>query len=89
MVTDIGQDVKPSDRWIIVEVVDGDTVILSSGERLRLANIDAPEQEQPYYEEAKQFLTELALGKTARLEFPSRRRDKYGRLLAYWISTRG
>ena len=83
MVTDIGHDVKPSDRWVIVEIVDGDTVILSSGERLRLANIDAPEQEEPYYEEAKQFLAELALGKTARLEFPARRRDKYGRLLAY------
>ncbi len=80
---DIGLDFKPDDRWRIVNVIDGDTVELPGGEHLRLANIDTPEVDAPLYEEAKQFLTELALGKTARVEYIKQRRDKYGRLLGY------
>lgn len=78
---DIGFDRTPGDRWLIVKVVDGDTVELPGGEQLRLANIDTPELDEPFFEEAKQYLTDLALGKTARVEYIRERRDKYGRLL--------
>lgn len=78
---DIGIDLKPGDRWTVVKIVDGDTVELPGGEQLRLANIDTPEVDEPFFEEAKQFLTDLALGKTARVEYIKERRDKYGRLL--------
>ena len=81
LVEDIGLDRKPGDRWLIVKVIDGDTVELPGDEQLRLANIDTPELDEPYFEEAKQFLTDLALGKTARVEYIKERRDKYGRLL--------
>jgi micrococcal nuclease len=81
LVDDIGFDSKPGDRWTIVKVVDGDTVELPGGEQLRLANIDAPEFEEPFYDSATHFLTNLALGKTARIEYIKERRDKYGRLL--------
>jgi len=81
MVTDIGRDPTPEDRWVVIKIIDGDTVFLSGGDELRLANIDTPEEDEPFYEDARQFLSELALGKTVRVEFSQRRRDKYGRLL--------
>ncbi|MDH3889446.1 MAG: thermonuclease family protein [candidate division Zixibacteria bacterium] len=78
---DIGVDLKPDDRWIIVTVIDGDTVELAGGDKLRLANIDTPEIDEPFFEEAKQFLTDIALHQSARVEYIRERRDKYGRLL--------
>ncbi len=36
---------------IVSRVIDGDTIKLQEGERVRLLGIDAPERGQPYYEE--------------------------------------
>ena len=83
LVEQIGIDRKPSDRFIIKKIKDGDSVELLGGDRLRLLSVDAPEEGQLFFDEACQFLTELTLGKTARIEFAGRRRDKYGRLLGY------
>ncbi len=83
LVEDIGLDQKPSDRFLVAAVVDGDTVELTGGDRLRLLSIDTPEEGEPYYQEAKDALSQLALGKLARIEFAGLRRDRYGRLLGY------
>jgi len=83
LVERIGFDRKPSDRFIVKKVEDGDTVELMGGDELRLLSVDTPEKGELYFDEACQFLAELTLGKTARIEFAGRRRDKYGRLLAY------
>lgn len=83
LVEEIGFDRKPSDRFIVKKIKDGDSVELLGGDRLRLLSVDAPEEGQLFFEEACQFLAELTLGKTARIEFAGRRRDKYGRLLGY------
>jgi micrococcal nuclease len=69
--------------YTVVKVIDGDTVELSGHERLRLLGIDAPEYGEPYYDSAKAYLAQLAMGKQIRVEFGSRRRDGYGRLLGY------
>ncbi|MEE8576648.1 MAG: thermonuclease family protein [candidate division Zixibacteria bacterium] len=83
LVEDIGFDRKPSDRFTVVAIIDGDTVELTGGDRLRLLCIDTPEEGEPYYEEAKSFLVQTVLGKQARIEFAAVRRDRYGRLLGY------
>jgi len=83
LVEEIGFDRKPSDRFIVKVIEDGDTMELLGGDRLRLLSIDTPEKGEPFYDEACQFLSNLTLGKTARIEFAGRRRDKYGRLLGY------
>jgi micrococcal nuclease len=83
LVEQIGFDRKPSDRFIVKKIRDGDSVELLGGDRLRLLSVDTPEEGELFFEEACQFLTELTLGKTARIEFAGRRRDKYGRLLGY------
>jgi micrococcal nuclease len=77
-----GDDQNGSSRFLVVEIKDGDTVILNGGDQLRLANVDAPERGEPFYDEAIQKLSELCLGREVRLEFSGSRRDKYDRLVA-------
>lgn len=69
--------------YIVKEVVDGDTLVLSNNERVRLLGINAPEYGSYFYNEAKQILEILVLGEKIRLEKDLTDRDKYGRLLRY------
>ena len=80
---DTGVDRQPGDRFVVTRIIDGDSVELAGGDKVRLLAIDTPEKGEPLYDEAKQLLSELTLGKSTRLEYAGRRRDKYGRLLAY------
>jgi micrococcal nuclease len=66
-------------------VVDGDTIeasspALSSSERFRLVEIDAPEAAQPYGQEAEFALTTML--DCAPLRAVEHGRDHYGRILA-------
>ena len=83
LVQEIGQDVSPDDRFIVVRVIDGDTIESKGGDKLRLLSIDTPEKGEPYYAEATSFVADLVLGKVARIEYSGARRDRYGRLLGY------
>ena len=77
------------DQYKVVRVVDGDTIILNNGERVRLIGVDTTEKSHPlkpieyFSEEATKFTRELLEGEEVRLEYDTERRDKYGRLLAY------
>jgi len=65
-------------------VVDGDTVVLEGGERVRYVGIDTPERGEPFYGEAKKMNRSLVQGRVVRLEIcDEEERDKYGRLLAF------
>ena len=70
-------------------VFDGDTILLSTGERVRYIGINAPELDPRGHKyefmaiAARRFNTKLVKGKRVRLEFDKERRDSYGRLLAY------
>ncbi len=85
LVEEIGPERKPSDRFLVARIIDGDTVELEGGDRLRLLAIDTPESGEPLHDEASAMLARLALGKTAMVEFAGRRRDGYGRLLGYLL----
>lgn len=67
----------------VAKVIDGDTVELANGKRVRLIGIDSPEQGQYYYNEAKDRLKELVEGKNVILEYDVSNTDKNGRLLRY------
>ena len=67
--------------YTVTYVVDGDT--LDVYERVRLSGINTPETDECYYQEAKDRLTELTLGKEVYLESDYSDRGKYGRLLRY------
>jgi micrococcal nuclease len=70
------------ETFFVERIVDGDTIV-ANGENIRLLGINTPERGEEYYDEAKQYLSDLVLNKTVELEFGPERRDKYGRLLAY------
>jgi micrococcal nuclease len=64
-------------------VIDGDTVILTNGEKVRYTSIDTPERGQCWYRQAKEMNRDLVSGKEIILEQDISNRDKYDRLLRY------
>jgi endonuclease YncB( thermonuclease family) len=70
------------------EVIDGDTMVLRDGRKVRYLGINAPEHGQPYAREATNFNRRLVNGLPVRLEFDQVREDRYGRLLAYVFATK-
>lgn len=73
----------------VKRVIDGHTLLLTNGERVRLIGVDTPETKHPqkpvqrFGKEAFLFTKRMAEGKEVRLEYDQQRRDKYRRLLAY------
>ena len=83
LVEEIGPEKGPDDRFVVTRVLDGDTMELQGGDRLRLLAIDTPEKDEPLCDEATEFLARKALGQVADIDYANQRRDKYGRLLGY------
>ncbi len=73
----------------VKRAIDGDTLLLINGERVRLIGVDTPETKHPqkpveyFGREAYLFTKQMVDGKEARFEFERQKRDRYGRLLAY------
>jgi len=67
-------------------VLDGDTLRLANGDRVRLLGVDTPETGQPMAQEATDFARAHVAGQPVRLVPDSGERDRYGRLLAdVWV----
>ena len=73
--------------WAVVEsVIDGDTIILADGTRVRYLMVDTPEattKTECYGPEATEYNTSVVGGREVELRYDAQCRDKYGRLLAY------
>lgn len=73
----------------VQRVVDGDTLLLETGHRVRLLGVDTPETKHPdrpverLGREASQFTRRFVGDDPVRLEFDRERRDPYRRILAY------
>jgi endonuclease YncB( thermonuclease family) len=73
----------------VERVVDGDTLLLTNAEYVRLIGVDTPETKHPqkaveyFGKEAYLFTKKMAEGKEVRLEYDQTRRDRYNRILAY------
>jgi endonuclease YncB( thermonuclease family) len=80
-----------AERAQVVEVIDGDTVVLDDGRQVRLVGIQAPKlplgragfEAWPLADEAKAELASLTLGRTVGLGYGGRRVDRHGRALAH------
>src|SRR5437870_6765435 len=88
------QAITQGDFDVVDRVVDGDTLLLQSGERVRLIGVDTPETKHPskpvqyFGKEATAFTRRMVEGKRVRLEFDQGNvvrghKDRYGRTLAY------
>jgi len=75
-------DATPTlETYQVSQIVDGDTLDLATGQRVRLKGINTPESSMPFYQEAKTFLQSLTQNQS--IEIQSYGTDKYGRILAH------
>jgi len=83
------QGLRDGPAGIVVDVLDGDTIMLDNGLKVRLVGIQAPKlalgridyQPWPLADEAKQALGELSLGKRVKIRYGGAERDRHGRIL--------
>jgi len=84
---------EPASR-VVTRVIDGDTLVLDGGEKVRLIGVDTPETVHPnkpverFGREASAFTRRMAEGRTVQIESDAQSgaRDRYGRTLAYvWL----
>ncbi|MHB8879404.1 MAG: thermonuclease family protein [Myxococcaceae bacterium] len=73
---------------VVEDVVDGDTVLLTSGGKVRYLLVDAPEttggKSDCYGSQARDFNRSKVMGKTVSLRYdPAGCTDRFGRTLAY------
>lgn len=80
--------VAPGQYWV-ERVVDGDTLVIAGGQRVRLIGVNTPETKdprrpvEPFGPEAAEFTRRHVAGRKVRLEFDRERRDRYDRILVY------
>ena len=81
-----------SEKRVVIRVIDGDTIVVSPNEKVRLIGVNTPETVHPkkpaecYGKEAKEFTRSTLEGKSIRLAFDEKRhqhKDKFRRTLAY------
>jgi micrococcal nuclease len=76
----------PPETARVIQVIDGDTITVEGGYRVRYIGIDTPETHpvpEAFGLEAWQVNRQLVEGKEVRLERDVSETDKYGRLLRY------
>jgi endonuclease YncB( thermonuclease family) len=78
LATDEGSDYVTA---TVVRVIDGDTIELENGQKVRMLGINTPEKSQAFSDEATEFLNGKVLNKEIQLELHGT--DKYGRFLGY------
>jgi micrococcal nuclease len=83
---------------LVLRVIDGDTIVVRMGgrvERVRYIGVDTPEtrhgdsRAECFAARAADANRALVVGRRVRLAGDRRRRDRYGRLLAYVFDDRG
>jgi len=90
-------DLKAGEVGQLRSVLDGDTLYLDSGLKVRLSAIQAPKlplgrkgfEAWPLAEESKAALQKLTKGKTLQLYYGGERRDRYDRALAQTFTLDG
>lgn len=83
---------EQADTVTVDRVIDGDTIVTTTGEKIRYLLVDAPEttlgHNDCYGSNATQFNTDLVLHKQVELTYDVEKMDMYGRTLA-WVSVAG
>jgi micrococcal nuclease len=91
----VAGDLPPGRDAVVRDVVDGDTLVVDDGERVRMLGIDTPETKHPSKpvqcfgrEASRQTARLLPRGTRVRLVADVEPTDQYGRTLAYVVRAR-
>ncbi len=82
-------NLEDTGTYLITRIVDGDTIEIEGGQKVRYIGIDTPESKAPgkdvecFALEATEKNRQLVEGKQVRLEKDVNETDRYGRLLRY------
>ncbi|MEW6187916.1 MAG: thermonuclease family protein [Thermodesulfobacteriota bacterium] len=83
------------EKALVTGVIDGDTIVISSGRHVRYLSIDTPEKgkdgapDEFLAREAYEYNRRLVLKKEVRLEYGPEKEDKFERRLAYVLLENG
>src|SRR3990167_6727349 len=86
-------DLAVGERGRVVRIYDGDSLVLDTGQSVRLVGIDAPaapyrdREGDPGFDVAKRMLEDMALGREVELRYGGLTRDRYDRALAQVVNT--
>lgn len=77
--------------YLVTKVIDGDTIEIDGGQKVRYIGIDTPELKgtECFAKEARDKNKELVEGKRVRLEKDVSETDRYGRLLRFVYTENG
>lgn len=87
------EDLAAGERGRVVRVLDGDALVLDTGQSVRLVGIEAPaapyrnREGEPGYETSKRLLEDMVLGREVELRYGGLTRDRYDRALAHVVTT--
>lgn len=89
------RDMEPGETGRVVSIIDGDALVLDTGQSVRLVSIEAPvlyprdRAADPHAAESARVLEDMALGRRVRLYYPGLTRDRYDRALAHVVTDDG
>ena len=79
-------DCKVEEKGICTNVVDGDTIYLDNGDKIRFVGVNTPERGVEGYITSKNFVQKLCLNKEVGIDIDdSKHSDRYGRTLGVVI----
>ena len=88
-------NMEPGETGRVVKIIDGDALVLESGQSVRLVSIEAPvlyPRDRPpdaHATESARALEDMALGRQVQLYYPGLTRDRYDRALAHVVTKDG
>ena len=88
-------DMEPGETGRVTRIIDGDALVLDTGQTVRLVSIEAPPmyheggQPAPHAGESARQLEDMALGRRVQLFYPGLTRDRYDRALAHVMTADG
>jgi len=86
-------DTQLGEHGRVVRVIDGDEMVLDTGQSVRLVGIEAPagpykdREGAPFLKESRRMLEDMALGREMQLFYAGLTRDRYDRALAHVMTT--
>ena len=88
-------NMQPGETGRVTRIVDGDALVLDTGQNVRLVSIEAPAMypeggvPAPHAGESARRLEDMALGRRVQLYYPGLTRDRYDRALAHVVTIDG